>query len=52
MDDEDRTTSIGLARYAYEYIEAASVIEQDHAEKHPGSQISPDAAHRACFCFG
>jgi hypothetical protein len=45
MDDDDRTTSIGLARYAYEYIEAASVVDRDHAGKHPGSQISPIPAY-------
>ncbi|WP_233890104.1 hypothetical protein [Paraburkholderia flagellata] len=45
MDDDDRTTSIGLARYAHEYIEAASVVDQDHAGKHPGSQISPIPAY-------
>jgi hypothetical protein len=43
--DDDRTTSIGLARYAYEYIEAAMVVDQDHAGKHPGSQISPIPAY-------
>lgn len=45
MHDEDRTTSIGLARYAYEYIEAASVVDHDHAGKHPGNQISPMPAY-------
>lgn len=45
MDDDDRTTSIGLARYDYEYIGAALVVDQDHAGKHPGSQISPVPAY-------
>ncbi|KVX74546.1 hypothetical protein [Burkholderia ubonensis] len=45
MDDDDRTTSIGLARYAFEYIEAALVVDNDHAEKHPGGQISPVPAY-------
>ncbi|MBK9520158.1 MAG: hypothetical protein IPO13_00680 [Rhodocyclaceae bacterium] len=27
LTDEDRTTAIGLARYAYEYIEAAMLVE-------------------------
>ncbi|SOE97614.1 hypothetical protein SAMN05414139_10759 [Burkholderia sp. D7] len=43
--DDDRTTATGLARYAYEYIEAALVVENDHAEKHPGGQISPTPAY-------
>lgn len=45
VGEDDRTTAIGLARYAYEYIEAALVVDNDHAEKHPGSQISPVPAY-------
>ena len=43
--DDDRTTATGLARYAYEYIEAALVVDNDHADKHPGSEISPVPAY-------
>jgi hypothetical protein len=44
-DDEDRTTATGLARYAYEYIEAALVIDDDYAQKNPGRMISPIPAY-------
>ncbi|KVF71609.1 hypothetical protein WS75_21825 [Burkholderia sp. FL-7-2-10-S1-D7] len=44
-DSEDRTTATGLARYAYEYIAAAMVLDRTHAEKHPGEQISPIPAY-------
>jgi len=45
MDDDDRTTAIGLARYGYEYIDAALVVDNEHAENHPGEQISPMPAY-------
>lgn len=45
LTDEERTTAIGLARYAYEYIEAARLVDGDYADKHPGSQISPIPAY-------
>ncbi|WP_321820902.1 MULTISPECIES: hypothetical protein [unclassified Burkholderia] len=44
-DEEARTTSIGLARYAYEYIEAAMLIDDVHTDKNPGTQISPVPAY-------
>lgn len=40
--DEDRTTAIGLARYAYEYIEAAMLVEQSGR---PSKQIAPVPAY-------
>lgn len=45
LNDEERTTPIGLARYAYEYIEAARLVDGDYADKHPGKQISPIPAY-------
>ncbi|MGP8434194.1 hypothetical protein ACT2FY_36660 [Paraburkholderia fungorum] len=45
VDDDDRTTATGLARYAYEYIEAALVVETEHSDKYPGDQISPMPAY-------
>jgi hypothetical protein len=41
-DDEDRTTSIGLARYAYDYIHAAMVVEMNDSTP---SHISPVPAY-------
>ena len=35
LADEERTTSIGLARYAYAYLHAAMVVETN--EPAPGS---------------
>jgi hypothetical protein len=40
--EEDRTTAVGLARYAYEYIEAAMLVE--HNDPTP-SHISPVPAY-------
>jgi hypothetical protein len=40
--DEDRTTAIGLARYAYDYLHAAMVVETNDAT--PG-HISPVPAY-------
>jgi hypothetical protein len=42
MTDEERTTAIGLARYAYEYIEAAILVE--HNDPTP-THISPIPAY-------
>lgn len=41
-DDDDRTTAIGLARYAYDYISAAMLIERNDSS--PG-HISPIPAY-------
>jgi hypothetical protein len=45
LSEDERTTAIGLARYAFEYIEAARLIDDDHANKSPGSMISPIPAY-------
>ena len=43
--DERRTTAIGLARYAYEYLQAAIVVEEHATVLVPGSQIAPMPAY-------
>lgn len=45
VDDEVRTTAIGLARYAYEYIEAASVVDKTIGERTEHQRISPIPAY-------
>lgn len=45
LTEENRTTAIGLARYALEYIEAARVVDEAHAHKSPGDMISPIPAY-------
>lgn len=40
--DEDRTTAIGLARYAYDYLHAAMVVETSDPTP---SHISPVPAY-------
>ncbi|WP_439535776.1 hypothetical protein [Methyloversatilis sp.] len=40
--DEERTTAIGLARYAYEYIEAAMLVERNDPT---ATHISPIPAY-------
>jgi hypothetical protein len=42
---DQRTTSAGLARYAFEYIEAARLVDADASEKQPGNMISPMPAY-------
>jgi hypothetical protein len=42
---DERTTAIGLARYAYDYIDAARLVDKSDAERHPGNQISPIPAY-------
>jgi hypothetical protein len=42
LTDEERTTAIGLARYSYEYIEAAMLVERNDPTP---SQISPIPAY-------
>ncbi len=39
------TTSIGLTRYAFDYIEAALVLEESAANKVPSDHISPIPAY-------
>jgi len=44
-DEEDRTTAIGLARYAYEYLDAAVLVDEHHGTR-PGHEfISPIPAY-------
>jgi hypothetical protein len=45
ISDDDRTTATGLARYAYEYIEAARLVDADGAEHHPRRSTSPTPAY-------
>ena len=45
VNDDDRTTAIGLARSAYEYSDASRVVDSHHAEKQPADQISPMPAY-------
>ncbi len=42
LTEEDRTTAIGLARYAYEYIEAAMLVERNDPTP---THISPIPAY-------
>lgn len=42
LTDEERTTAIGLARYAYEYIEAAMLVERNDPTP---THISPIPAY-------
>lgn len=42
ITDEDRTTAIGLARYAYEYLHAAMVVESNVSTP---TQIAPVPAY-------
>lgn len=42
---DSRTTSVGLARYAYEYIEAAILVNADADEKTPNNAIAPIPAY-------
>jgi hypothetical protein len=43
--DEDRTTAIGLARFAYEYIDAAMLIDQQHGALRGFELVSPTPAY-------
>lgn len=43
--DEARTSAIGLARYAYEYLEAAIVIDRTIGERPGFEEISPIPAY-------
>jgi hypothetical protein len=47
--DDARTTSIGLARYAFEYLDSAIILEERATEKEPGSQISPMPVYFLAF---
>lgn len=43
--DEDRTTAIGLARYAYEYLEAAILVDKAIGERPGFEMVSPVPAY-------
>ena len=45
LTDEERTTAIGLARFAFEYIEAARLVDSNHRDRRPRSLISPMPAY-------
>jgi len=45
IDEEERTTAAGLARYAFDYIEAAMVVDQHSQRVDPDNQISPMPAY-------
>jgi hypothetical protein len=49
ITDDLQTTPIGLARYAYEYLDSAILVEERATEKKPGSQISPIPAYFLAF---
>ena len=45
QSEDERTTAIGLARYAYEYLDAAILVDQHHGAQ-PGHEfISPIPAY-------
>lgn len=44
-NDEDRTTSTGLARYAYEYIQAARLVDKELGKHHIHDFVSPIPAY-------
>lgn len=44
-DEEERITPVGLARYSYEYIEAANVVDETIGDKNPYLRISPVPAY-------
>jgi hypothetical protein len=43
--EEERTTAVGLARYAYEYIEAAQVVDAHIGAREEYSFVSPIPAY-------
>lgn len=43
--EDDRTTSTGLARYAFEYIQAARLVDKDAADREPNRATSPIPAY-------
>ncbi len=45
LAEEQRTTATGLARYAYDYIDAARVVNERDKERHPRNPISPMPAY-------
>jgi hypothetical protein len=45
LTDDDRTTAIGLARFAYEYIDAAMLVDQKHGARPGFERLSPTPAY-------
>ncbi len=45
LTDDDRTTAIGLTRFAYEYIEAAMLVDQAHGARPDFERASPIPAY-------
>jgi hypothetical protein len=45
ISEEERTTARGLARYAYEYIEAARLVDQHHEVRNGNESVSPIPAY-------
>lgn len=45
MTGEERTTATGLARYAYEYIDAAMLVDRHHGARKGYEFISPIPAY-------
>lgn len=43
--NDDRTTAVGLARYAYEYIDAARLVDEHHGERKGYELASPVPAY-------
>lgn len=41
QNENDRTTATGLARYAFEYIDAARIVEAEYVEREPSRAIPP-----------
>lgn len=44
-DAEERTSAVGLARYAFEYIKAAALVDEDAAKKSQRYMVSPIPAY-------
>lgn len=45
LDSFERTTAIGLARFAYEYIDAAILVDQKHGARPGYERMSPIPAY-------
>ena len=43
--EDERTTAIGLARFAYEYIDAAMLVDQEHGSRRGFERVSPVPAY-------
>lgn len=45
LEEDERTTATGLARYAYEYIEAAMLVDRHHGARPGFELVSPVPAY-------